>query len=146
MPLSVDCKEKPQSTIFNVQKISDFTASNILIQESTVCWPALLVVVDNDLGVSKPLICEAKCDSPSFFWGEKKLFTFLNSSRCSVLFHNLLLQINKMSVKKLCNKWLGKVFIRLYFRYQTNPQIQAHLTTFPKRIFDFKLYLSYYSF
>ena len=67
--LPLDHKEKPQSTIFNVQIISAFRALDILIQAPTFCWPA---VVDDDLGVSKFLVFEAEFD----------LLTLLNSSKC----------------------------------------------------------------
>ena len=68
--LSLDRKEKLLSRIFNVQIISAFTASDILIKQSDACWQA---VTDDDLGVSKPLICETEFESIFYFWRREEI-------------------------------------------------------------------------
>ena len=73
---SLDRKAKLEklSRIFNVQIVSAFTTSDILIKQSNVCWHA---ATDDDLGVFKALICETEFESIFHFLRREEII-YLN--------------------------------------------------------------------
>ena len=77
-------------------------------------------VAGDDLGVSKALICEAEFDASFFFWGEKKLFTFLISSGCFFPFTWSVIADRKLDESsKFFDKQHRELLFCLYYRNQS---------------------------
>ena len=108
-----------KATVYNLQCPNNFFHNIRYINTGVQCLLSC-AVADDDLGVSKALICEAEFDSSFFFWGEK--FTFPILQDVSFLFHDLLLQTDHlMRVQRFCDKRGSELLLQFNCFYVTSP-------------------------